>query len=92
MLFILFAQLAAATKSHKFWIELDYDNTTQVDCSFSHDDFDCSVIHIWGTDKSKAVMGGVEYYQPSIKYYIYFMLKENICMILLYSIYHLIIL
>ena len=26
---------------------------------FSLDDFDCSVIRTWGTDKSKAVIGGV---------------------------------
>ena len=38
---------------------LDYDNTTLVDYLFLHDDFDCSVIHTWGTDKSKAVIGGV---------------------------------
>ena len=38
---------------------LDYDNTTLVDCLFSRDDFDCSVIHTWGNDKSKAVIGGV---------------------------------
>ena len=38
---------------------LDYDNTTLVDCLFSRDDFDCSVIHTWGNDKSKAVTGGV---------------------------------
>ena len=38
---------------------LDYDNTTLIDCLFSCDDFDCSVIHTWGTDKSKAVIGGV---------------------------------
>ena len=30
-----------------------------VDCLFSRDDFDCSVIHTWGNDKSKAVIGGV---------------------------------
>ena len=38
---------------------LDYDNTTLVDCLFSPDDFDCSVIRTWGNDKSKAVVGGV---------------------------------
>ena len=38
---------------------LDYDNTTLVDCLFSRDDFDCSVIRTWGNDKSKAVVGGV---------------------------------
>ena len=38
---------------------LDYDNTILVDCLFSRDDFDCSVIHTWGTDKSKAVIRGV---------------------------------
>ena len=38
---------------------LDYDNTTLVDCLFSRDNFDCSVIHTWGNDKSKAVIGGV---------------------------------
>ena len=38
---------------------LDYDNTTLVDYLFLRDDFDCSVIHTWGTDKSKAVIGGV---------------------------------
>ena len=35
---------------------LDYDNTTLVDCLFSRDDFDCSVIRTWGNDKSKAVV------------------------------------
>ena len=34
-------------------------NTTLVDCLFSHDNFDCSVIHTWGNDKTKAVIGGV---------------------------------
>ena len=29
------------------------------DYLFSRDDFDCSVIHTWGNDKSKAVIGGV---------------------------------
>ena len=38
---------------------LDYDNTTLVDCLFSRVDFDCSVIHTWGTDVSKAVIEGV---------------------------------
>ena len=38
---------------------LDYDNTTLVDCLFSSDDFDCFVIHTWGSDKSKAVIGVV---------------------------------
>ena len=38
---------------------LDYDNTTLVDCLFSRDDFDCSVIHTWCTAKSKAVIGWV---------------------------------
>ena len=38
---------------------LDYDNTTLVDCLFSPDDFDCSVIHTLSNDKSKAVIGGV---------------------------------
>ena len=38
---------------------LDYDNTTLVDCLFSSDDFDCSVIHTWGNDKGKAVTGRV---------------------------------
>ena len=38
---------------------LDYDNTTLVDCLFSRDDFDFSVIHTWGNDKSKAVTGRV---------------------------------
>ena len=33
---------------------LDYVNTTLVDCLFSRDDFDCSVIHTWGNDESKA--------------------------------------
>ena len=32
---------------------------TLVDCLFSRDDFDCSVIYTWGIDKSKAVIGGV---------------------------------
>ena len=31
---------------------LDYDNTTLVDCLFSRDDFDCSVIYTWGTDET----------------------------------------
>ena len=44
--------------SPKFWIGLDYDNTV-VNCLFSRDDFDYSVIHTWGNDKSKAVIGGV---------------------------------
>ena len=34
-------------------------NTVLVDCLFSLDDFDCSVIYTWGTDQSKAVIGGV---------------------------------
>ena len=38
---------------------LDYDNTTLVDCLFSRVDFDCFVIHTWGTDVRKAVIGGV---------------------------------
>ena len=29
------------------------------DCLFTRDDFDCSVIHTLGNDKSKAVIGGV---------------------------------
>ena len=32
--------------SPKFWIGLDYDNTTLVDYLFSCNDFDCSVIHL----------------------------------------------
>ena len=44
--------------SPKFWIGLDY-NTTVVNCLYSRNDFDYSVIHTWGTDKSKAVTGGV---------------------------------
>ena len=32
----------------KFWIRLH--NTILVDCLFSRNDFDCSVIHTWGTD------------------------------------------
>ena len=35
---------------------LNYDNATLVDCLFPCDDFDCSVIHTWGNDKSKAVI------------------------------------
>ena len=38
---------------------LDYDNTSLVNCLFSRNDFDCSVIRTWGTNKSKAVIGGV---------------------------------
>ena len=45
--------------SPKFWIGRDYDDTTVVNCLFSRGDFDYSVIHTWGTDKSKAVIGGV---------------------------------
>ena len=41
----------------KFCIRLH--NTTLDDCLFSRNDFDCSVIHTRGTDKSKAVIGGV---------------------------------
>ena len=53
--------LAAAAAAYlvNFWIGLDYENTTLVYCLFSRDDFDCSVFHTWGTDKSKAVIGGV---------------------------------
>ena len=40
-----------------------HDNTAPVDGLFSRNDFDCSVIHIWGTDKSKAVIGGVNVLQ-----------------------------
>ena len=36
----------------------NYDNTTPVWLA-SRDDFYCSVIHTWSTDKSKAVIGGV---------------------------------
>ena len=44
---ITFAQLTyCCCLSHKFWIGLDYDNTTLVDCLFSREDFDCSVIHM----------------------------------------------
>ena len=39
--------------------QLQQQNTTIVDCLFSRNDFNCSVIHTWGTDKSKAVIGGV---------------------------------
>ena len=54
-----FARLACCCcLSPKFWIGLDYDNTV-VNCLFSRDDFDHSVIHTWGNDKSKAVIGGV---------------------------------
>ena len=49
--------------SHKFWIRINYDNTTLVNCLFSRDYFDCSVIHTWGTDKSEAVIGGVWLYR-----------------------------
>ena len=38
---------------------LDNYKTTLVDCLFSRDDFDSSVIHTLGNDKSKAVIGGV---------------------------------
>jgi len=38
---------------------LQQQNTTLIDCLFSCDDFDCSVIPTWGTDNSKAVIGGV---------------------------------
>ena len=38
---------------------LDCDNTNVVNCLFSGDDFDYSVINTWDTDKSKAVIGGV---------------------------------
>ena len=31
---------------------------TLVDCLFSRDDFDCSVIYTWGIDKSKSLIGG----------------------------------
>ena len=41
---------------------LDYDNTTVVNCLLSRDYFDYAVIHTWGTDKSKAVIGGVTQY------------------------------
>ena len=51
--------LACCCLSPKFRIGLDYNNTTVVNCFFSRDDFDYSVIHTWGTDKSKAVIGGV---------------------------------
>ena len=41
-----FARLACCCcLSPKFWIGLDYDNTTVVSCLFSRDDFDYSVIH-----------------------------------------------
>ena len=60
MLCITLARLACCCcLSHKFWIGLDYDTTPLVDCLFSRDDFDCSVIHIWGTNKSKVVIGEV---------------------------------
>ena len=48
--------------SHKFWIGINYDNSTLVDCLFSRDYFDCSVIHTWSTDKCEAVIGGVWLY------------------------------
>ena len=55
-----FARLACCCcLSPKFWTGLDYDNTTVVNCLFSRDYFDYSVIHTWGTDKRKAVIGGV---------------------------------
>ena len=38
---------------------LDNYNTTLVDCLFSRDDFDSSVIHTLGNDKSKALIAGV---------------------------------
>ena len=61
---------------------LDYDNTTLVDYLFLHDDFDCSVIHTWGTDKSKAVIGGVTegangVTQFSVNYYFFGHLSVN---------------
>ena len=49
--------------SHKFWIGINYDNTTLVDCLFSRDHFDSSVIHTWGTDTSEAVIGGIWLYR-----------------------------
>ena len=60
--------LAAACISRiKFGIRLDYDNTTPADYLqlFSRDDYDCSVIYTWGTDKSKAVIEGVTVSQTS---------------------------
>ena len=48
---------------------LDYDNTTLVDCLFSRDDFDCSVVYTWDTDKSKAVIGGVTVPQTSREHF-----------------------
>ena len=61
MLCITFARLAyyILLLISKILKGLDYDNITLVDCLFSSDDFDCSVIHTWGNDKSKAVIGGV---------------------------------
>ena len=61
MLCITFARLACCCccLSRKFWIGLDYENTTLVYYLLSRDDFDCSVFHTWGTDKSKVVIGGV---------------------------------
>ena len=55
-----FARLACCCcLSPRFWIGLDNDNTTVVNCLFSCDDFDYSVTHTLCTDKSKAVLGGV---------------------------------
>ena len=42
-----------------YLLNFEEDSTTVVNCFFSRDDFDYSVIHTWGTDKSKAVIGGV---------------------------------
>ena len=53
----LFRLACCCCLSRKFWIGLDYENT--VYCLFSRDDFDCSVFRTRGTDKSKAVIGGV---------------------------------
>ena len=41
-----------------YLLNFEEDSTTVVNYFFSRDDFDYSVIHTWGTDKSKAVIGG----------------------------------
>ena len=51
--------LAAASYLINFEYKTRQQNTILVDCLFSLDDFDFSVIYTWGNDKSKAVIGGV---------------------------------
>ena len=53
MLCIIFTRLACyCCLSHKILNGIRQQNATLVDCLFSRDHFDCSVIYTWGTDKS----------------------------------------